>query len=93
MMHLGKCIKKKFGHCCYSFEDNYVYIYNLLILPEYRNKGMARIILQIAIDEIRKTGYIGEIAIVAKSKEKCIDIERLKKFYKSMNLQVFSYYG
>jgi ribosomal protein S18 acetylase RimI-like enzyme len=85
-------IKNNFGSCNYEFIDDYVHIYNLFVLPEFRRQGKAREILQSAIDAIRKTRYEGKIKIVANSKEKSIDIEKLISFYKLMGLEVFTHY-
>lgn len=85
--------KNKYGSCEYSFEVDYVHIYNLYIHPEFRRRGKAREILLLVINNIRNTGYRGVIQIVANPSEKAIDKERLYRFYKSLNLEVYSYYG
>lgn len=86
-------IKNNFGHCKFAFEKDYVHIYDLFIKPQFRRQGRAREILQAAIDEIRKTGYIGSIQIVAKPTEEQVDLKRLIAFYKNMKLEVYTYYG
>jgi ribosomal protein S18 acetylase RimI-like enzyme len=86
-------IENEYGYCEYSFEKDYVHIYNLFIKPEYRRKGHARKLLQITISEIRKTGYDGEIDIVAQPDNGTIPIDALIKFYKSLGLDVYNYYG
>lgn len=86
-------IKNNFGHCNYSFEQDYVHIYNLFVLPKFRKQGKAREILQTAIDAIRETGYTGTIQIVAKPKNNSISLRKLTAFYIQMGLEVFTYYG
>lgn len=86
-------IKNNFGHCKFSFENDYVHIYDLFIKLQFRKQGRAREILQTAINEIRKTGYIGPIKIVAKPTEKQVDLKKLITFYKNMKLEVYTYYG
>jgi ribosomal protein S18 acetylase RimI-like enzyme len=86
-------IRNDFGHCYYAFEQDYVHIYNLIVLPEYRRQGKARELLQATIDEIRRKGYKGNIQIVAKPQDDSISLEKLKSFYKDMGLEVFEYYG
>lgn len=86
-------IKKDFGYCEYDFEVDYVHIYNLFVYPNHRRQGKAKELLQLAIEAIRKTGYKEKIKIVAQPKDDCINIEKLIKFYESMELEVFTYYG
>jgi len=86
-------IQNKYGYCEYSFERDFVHIYNLYIYPEYRKQGKAREILQRCIDKIRSLGYNDEIQIVAQPQENSISYECLKQFYESLGLKVFSYYG
>ena len=88
-----KKIKNKYGKCEYEFKDDYVHIFNLFVLPKHRKKGVATKLLKTAIRHIRRTGWIGEIQIVAIPIEKSINIDRLKKFYVKMGLRVFDYYG
>ena len=85
-------IKNKFGYCKFAFEKDFVHIYDLYIYPKYRYKGRGRKILKATINEIRKT-YHGTIQIVANPKEKSVSKDKLIKFYESMNLKVFDYYG
>lgn len=86
-------IKNKYGYCEYTFEKDYVHIYNFYVLPEHRKQGKAKEILRIVIDAIRKTGYEDLIQIVADPVDKNIDVGKLKKFYISMGLDVYDYYG
>jgi ribosomal protein S18 acetylase RimI-like enzyme len=86
-------VETDYGFCEYAFEEGYTHIYNLFVFSEYRRNGKARELLKLAIEEIRKSGYDGEIQIVAEPQEKSIDKEKLIEFYKSMGLQVFQYYG
>jgi len=89
----GITIKKSFGHCCYEFKEDYVHIYDLFIFPKSRRMGNARRILQIAINRIKKIGYKGKIKIVAQPRGDSISLKNIVTFYKSMGLEVFSYYG
>ena len=86
-------IKNKYGHCNYGFEDDYVHVYDLYVHKKYRNQGKAKELLQCVIDEIRSTGYVSTIQIVANPTDKGIDTDRLKSFYKRMGFDVYSYYG
>lgn len=90
---IDNTINYVFGSCSYSFEYDYVHIYNLFIHKRYRNKGKARLILYEAIEKIRKLDYFDEISIVANPKEVSINKTRLKAFYSSMGLKVYDYYG
>lgn len=81
------------GRCEYAFEADYVHIYNLYVLPQFRRQGHARRLLQSAIDAIRARGYTGEIKVVALPTEDNVDVERLRLFYVGMGLSVFAYYG
>lgn len=85
-------IKSKFGFCEYNFEEDYVHIYNLFVYPEYRRKGKAKELLQNAILNIRKTGWLEEIQIVVDPKNKEVDREKLFDFYKSLGLTVYGCY-
>lgn len=90
-------IKNKYGHCEYSFEKDssgdYVHIYNLFVYPKFRRQGQAKILIQMAVDSIRKTRYDREIQIVADPVDNSISKDKLISFYKSMGLKVFEYYG
>ena len=86
-------IKTEFGYCEYSFESDFVHIYNLFVYPEFRRQGRAKELLRLAIVAVRDTSYKGEIKIVAKPKENCISLVNLIKFYKEMGLGVYTYYG
>ena len=85
--------KREKGLAGKDFEQDYVHIHSLYILPGYRKQGHATAILQKAIKAIRKKGYTGGIQIVANPTEDGISAEKLKSFYKSLNLEVFEYYG
>lgn len=81
------------GRCWYAFEEEgYVHIFNLFVDPDERKKGNAKKLLQLAIYEIRKTGWKGEIQIVAKPTEANISVFELRNFYKKMGLQVYDQY-
>lgn len=90
---MSGCIKNEFGYCFYEFEKDYVHIHSLYIYPQFRRLGKAREILGITIDKIRENGYNGEIKIVAIPREDNISLSDLRKFYQSMGLRVFEYYG
>ena len=82
-------IHNKYGYCYYSIEaDNTAMIYNLYVEPEYRQKGCAENLIQLAIGEILKAGYNKEIQIEARPKEDNINIENLIAFYKRMGLKI-----
>ena len=83
-------ISSKYGYCKYSFESDYVHIYNLFVYPKFRRLGKARELLQKAICSIRKKGFKDNIKIVAAGS---ISKEILTCFYESIGLEVYSYYG
>lgn len=80
-------IHNKFGYCYYSLEP-YPIIFNLYIEPEYRKQGHSKKLLQYVINEIRNTGWAGEIEIEAKPRENSINEERLIKYYEDMGLKI-----
>lgn len=65
-------------------------IYGLFVHPEYRTQGKAKRLLMLVINEIRDTGYSGDIEIEAIPKEDGIDLDRLILFYTSMGLKVLN---
>lgn len=81
-------IHTKYGYCYYSLEDGKATIYNLFIEPEYRKKGLARKLLEMVIDVIRNEGVTEDIEISAEPRDKSIDLESLKRFYRSMDLKI-----
>lgn len=83
-------ISNEYGHChyCVCKNENCSMIYNLFIVEEYRRKGHAKHLVQKAIDEIRKTGYLEDIKIVAEPEAGSISKKDLIKFYEKMNLKV-----
>jgi len=90
---MDQSIKNKYGHCRYGIEKDYVHIYDLFIIPEFRGAGKAKDILQTTIDVIRSTGHSGSIQILVFPKEKFVNIKRLRLFYEKMGLEVFECYG
>lgn len=91
-MAISGHIVTEHGVCDWSFEKDYVHIYNLFILCKHRRKGHAKHILKLAIDAIREAGHSGDICIVAAPKDKSIDCEKLAAFYARMELVVYDYY-
>ena len=89
-------INKEYGYCEYSFEEDeigkYIHIYNLYIYFKFRRQGKAKILIHAVIDLIRKSGYDGEIQIVAEPQEDSISKEKLKNFYESLGLKVYECY-
>jgi GNAT superfamily N-acetyltransferase len=79
-------IHNKFGYCYYSLKEHL--IYNLYIRSQYRRCGHSKKLLKYVINEIRKTGYIGEIKIQAKPEEDSISSDKLIEYYKSMGLEI-----
>ena len=86
-------VKTQFGACDWSFEKDYVHVYNLFVHRRYRRKGHAKHILKLAIDRIREAGHFGDICIVADPKDESVDRAELAAFYKAMGLVVYDYYG
>jgi GNAT superfamily N-acetyltransferase len=91
---IGSGISTEYGYCRigYKPEEDYVHIHDLFVFPEHRNQGRAREILLKAIECIKPNGY-DEIQIVCNPIEEGIDKERLKRFYESLGLKVYEYYG
>ena len=85
-MDVDDFIQTKYGYCFYAFEP--CVIYNLYTNPEYRGQGRAKRLLQLVIDEIRETGYAGEIEIEASPRENCIPEEALVELYNTFGLKV-----
>ena len=82
-------IHNKFGYCYYEIESGkHPIIFNLFVNPQYRRQGHAKWLLHYVINEIRQTGYKGEIDIEAAPRENSIDREKLVIFYASMGLNV-----
>jgi ribosomal protein S18 acetylase RimI-like enzyme len=81
------------GSCEWSVEDGYVHIYNLSVHQEFRRQGHGRFLLRKAISDIRYAGHAGDIYIVADPKDRFVDREKLVKFYESLGLKVYDYYG
>lgn len=83
-------IQNKFGYCFYEIKESSALIYNLYVHPEYRLKGMAKILLQHVINEIKALCYAGEIEIEISPREGVISLEKLGSFYKKMGLKVLN---
>lgn len=83
-------IHNKYGYCYYSVDQKSAIVFNLYVRPKYRRKGHARELIQFVINEIRKTGYAGEIQIEARPKRTKIDLKRLIQFYQGMGLKVLN---
>nr|DAQ35597.1 MAG TPA: acetyltransferase [Caudoviricetes sp.] len=81
-------IQNKFGYCFYTL-DSTPFIYNLYVHPQYRRRGHSRALLELAVSEIRKSGYEGEILIQAEPKENSIGLADLTKYYMSMGLVIY----
>lgn len=82
-----------YGYCYYNLdkpvEDGGTYlIYCLYVHKGYRRKGFAKRMLQYLIEEIRNTGYAGEIYIEAGPEENSISFHDLVQFYTKMGLTV-----
>jgi len=83
-------IHNKFGYCYYALEEDYSIIYNLYVEPQYRRSGHSKILLNYAINEIRKLEYYGEIQIQAVPREESISLDELIKYYKSLGLKILN---
>lgn len=84
---LEKFIHTHFGYCFYSLGAQPV-IYNLYVYPEYRRQGNSRVLLQMAISEIRRSDYKGKICVQAVPKENSIEPAKLIQYYNSLELVV-----
>ena len=75
-------IHNKYGYCYYEIEPGKnPIIFNLFVNPQYRRRGHAKWLLQYVINEIRKTGYNGEIGIEASPRENAIEKDKLSNFH------------
>lgn len=83
-------ISNEYGHChyCVCKEENCSMIYNLFVEEEHRRNGKGKEFTKRAINNIRATGYKGDIKIVAEPEENSISKEDLVKFYEKMGLTV-----
>ena len=80
-------IGNKYGHCFYDIKEGL--IYNLFVEPPYRNQGHGRRLLSKILNLLYREGFQeGEIKIQCKPMENSIDYNRLKKFYKILNLKI-----
>jgi GNAT superfamily N-acetyltransferase len=83
-------IQNKYGCCFYALEEGSPpLIYNLYVHPQYRNLGHSRKLLRLVINEIRDTGYKGDIYIEAEPRENSISLEALKQYYRNMELTIY----
>ncbi len=82
-------IQTKRGYCHYEIEQGKnPIIWNLYVHSQYRKQGHARELLQYCIDQIRKTGYTGEIDIEPDPRDGTISYEKLCEFYVSLGLRL-----
>ncbi len=79
-------INTQYGYCYYDLKD--YFIYNLYINKDYRHKGCAKRLIEYAINEIRQTGYIGDIGIQVEPRENSISKADLINFYERMGLKI-----
>ena len=79
-------ISTHYGYCYYDLKNHL--IYNLYVYPDYRNKGYAKRLLQYATNEIRQTGYAGNIYIQADPRGDSISRNNLISFYERMGLLI-----
>lgn len=87
-MFIERFIHREFGYCYFIFDPNPT-IYNLYIEEEYRGKGLSKVLLKYCIDEIRNTGYVGDIFIEVTPYDCNISQEKLARFYKNNGLKFF----
>ncbi|MHA1304080.1 MAG: GNAT family N-acetyltransferase [Candidatus Heimdallarchaeaceae archaeon] len=80
-------IQTKFGYCFYCIEPTPL-IYNLYVHPQYRKRGHSKMLLQYVMNEIKRTGYEGEIGIQVAPREASIDSEHLTDYYIRMGLKI-----
>ena len=71
-------------------DGGYVEIHNLYVLPEFRNQGYARTMLNSAILLIRRQYPGSRIGVFVESKDLSVNLERLTKFYSSLGLEVMN---
>jgi GNAT superfamily N-acetyltransferase len=84
-------IHNKYGYCYYEIEEGKnPIVFNLFVHPEYRRRGHGKWLLDYVINEIRKTGYKGEINIEASPQEESIGLDRLTSFYQGLGLNVIN---
>jgi len=82
-------IQTKYGYCYFEIEQGKnPIIWNLYVHPQYRRQGHAKKIIQYVIDEIRQTGYSGEIDVEPDPRDNSISYENLCEFYTKMGLHL-----
>lgn len=86
-------IHTPYGYCYYHLDkpvsDGGTYlIYGLYVNAEFRRRGHAKRMLKFLIDEIRNTGYDGEIYVKASPEQNSISTDALIKFYRTLGLTV-----
>lgn len=80
-------IQTKYGYCFYAMGPRPI-IYNLYVHPQYRRRGCSKALLEIAMCEIWKGEYKGEIHIQAEPREGSISRDDLMEYYDRMGLVV-----
>jgi GNAT superfamily N-acetyltransferase len=82
-------IQTKYGYCYFEIEaGKNPIIWNLYIHPQYRKQGYAKKTLQYVVNEIRQTGYGGDIDIEPDPRDDSISYENLCAFYLSLGLRL-----
>lgn len=81
-------IHNKFGYCYYQICKDSALIYGLYVEPEHRRQGNAKRLLQLVVNEIRYTGYAGDINVQVLAEEPGIETRRLIQLYKAFNLTI-----
>jgi len=69
----------------------YIVIYHLYVIKRFRRKGLAKLLLQSAINLIKLQYPKLEIVIKPEPMENSISIDCLTKFYKSLGLTIVYY--
>ena len=86
-------IHNRYGYCFYTLNDTETtepFIYNLFVHEEYRRMGHGKKLLKHIINEIRCTGYEGNIKIEAIPRDNSISLDKLIDLYESLGLEVIN---
>ena len=85
-------ISTKYGYCYYLINlDNTVLLHTLYVEPQCRQKGYAKHLIKLILNEIKEIeNFHGEVQIKAEPQENSISKKELISFYKKMGLKVIN---
>jgi len=83
-------INNEHGNCSYCICEDCAMVFDLYIKKENRRQGHGKQLLQEAINEIRKFGYLEFIKVKVEPTEDSVSVENLTFFYKELGLEIDS---